>query len=130
MYWKGCDSLFGEEEIPTKTYRILHGRILGLVDGLEAMRQAVEKVMSTPRFQHEIYSESYGHDLEDLIGEEMALAEMEVERLISEALLVDDRILSIENFNITPGVDRSSLQVSFTVSTLFGNIAEGMEVEL
>ena len=94
------------------------------------MRQAVEKVLSTPRFQYEIYSESYGHDLEDLVGEEMALAEMEVERLISEALLVDDRILSIENFNITPGVDRSSLQVSFTVSTLFGNIAEGMEVEL
>ena len=119
-----------EEEIPTKTYRILHGRILGHVYGLEAMRQAVEKVLSTPRFQYEIYSESYGHDLEDLVGEEMALAEMEVERLISEALLVDDRILSIENFNITPGVDRSSLQVSFTVSTLFGDIAEGMEVEL
>lgn len=130
MYWKGCDGMFDEEEIPTKTYRILHGQILGYVDGLDAMRQAVEKVMSTPRFQYEIYSESYGHDLEDLVGGEMALAEMEVERLISEALLVDDRILSIENFIITPGVDRSSLQVSFTVSTLFGDIAEGMEVEL
>ena len=122
--------MFDEEEIPTKTYRILHGRILGYVDGLEAIRQAVGKVLSTLRFQHEIYSESYGHDLEDLVGEEMALAEMEVERLISEALLVDDRILSIENFNITPGVDRSSLQVSFIVSTLFGDIAEEMEVEL
>lgn len=122
--------MFDDEEVPTKTYRILHGRILGFVDGQDAMQQAIEKILSTPRFQYEIYTESYGHDLEDLVGEEMALAEMEVERLISEALLVDDRILSIENFNITPGVDRSSLQVSFTVSTLFGDIAEGMEVEL
>ena len=122
--------MFDDEEVATRTYRILHGRILGFVDGQEAMRQAIEKILSTPRFQYEIYSESYGHDLEDLVGEEMALAEMEVERLISEALLVDDRILSIENFNITPGVDRSSLQVSFIVSTLFGDIAEEMEVEL
>ncbi|WP_290491165.1 MULTISPECIES: DUF2634 domain-containing protein [unclassified Aerococcus] len=122
--------MFDDEEVPTRTYRILHGRILGFVDGQEAMRQAIEKILSTPRFQYEIYSESYGHDLEDMVGEEMALAEMEVERLISEALLVDDRILSIENFNITPGVDRSSLQVSFIVSTLFGDIAEEMEVEL
>lgn len=122
--------MFDDEEVPTRTYRILHGHILGFVVGQDAMQQAIEKILSTPRFQYEIYTESYGHDLEDLIGEEMALAEMEVERLISEALLVDDRILSIENFNITPGVDRSSLQVSFTVSTLFGDIAEGMEVEL
>lgn len=121
--------MFDDEEVPTRTYRILHGHILGFVDGQEAMQQAIEKILSTPRFQYEVYTESYGHDLEDLIGEEMALAEMEVERLISEALLIDDRILAVENFTISY-IDRSSLKVGFTVRTLFGDLQEEMEVAL
>lgn len=106
-------------DVPTRTYKVVNGRVTGFVEEQEAMRQAIEKVLSTERFNFEIYSDSYGADLNDLIGEHMDLAKAEVERLITEAIIVDDRVLSIENFTILEE-SKESLIVSFKVATVFG----------
>lgn len=118
-----------EAEVPTRTYKVINNRIVGRVDELEAMKQAIHKVLSTERFTYEIYSESYGHDLEDLIGQGMDLAKAEVERLVIEALEVDDRILSVANFNIIHSTS-DSLFVSFVVNTIFGDLEEEAEITL
>ena len=34
----------------SKTYLVLFGRIVSMIDGLEAMRQMIDKVRNTPRF--------------------------------------------------------------------------------
>ena len=57
-----------EVVLPSYTYQVKNGRIHGYIDGLEAMRQAVEKILLTERFEWVIYSSNYGVELERLIG--------------------------------------------------------------
>lgn len=118
-----------DEQIPSKTYKVVHNRIVGFTDDLDAVEQAVDKILQTERFQYEIYSESYGHDLIDLIGQDFDLAFSEIERLISEALVVDDRIDGIENLLLNK-TSKNTLVVTFTVATIFGSINKEMEVEV
>lgn len=117
------------EEVPTKTYKVVNGRIMGFVDDLEAMRQTVEKILSTERFDNLIYTDSYGTEYADLIGEQMDLVRSEVERVITEALVTDDRIVSIDDFTMLT-IDKTRLQVSFFVSTIFGEIKAEREVAI
>lgn len=116
-------------EVPTRTYKVVNGRVAGFIDGQDAMRQAIEKALLTERFVFDIYSDSYGVEYTDLIGEHIDLAKAEVERLITEAIIVDDRVLSIENFKIVEET-KTSLTVNFEVSTVFGTlfISEGVTI--
>lgn len=116
-------------EVPTRTYKVVNGRVAGFIDEQDAMRQAIEKVLLTERFAFDIYSDSYGVEYTDLIGEHIDLAKAEVERLITEAIIVDDRVLSIENFKIVEET-KTSLTVNFEVSTVFGTlfISEGVTI--
>lgn len=125
------EEIFNEEVIltPSKTYKVTNGRIIGFIDNLGAMSQFVDKTLSTPRFTHLIYTDSYGTELEDLIGENMDLAKAELERIITEALIVDERVSSINNFEIVE-VNRSSLLVKFVVTTVFGNVPVEKEVTI
>lgn len=113
-----------EEQQPTLTYKLdfEKGRASGRIDGLEAVRQAVFKVIQTDRFWHEIYTFDYGHELGSLIGGDVLYVQSEVSRMISEALLQDDRINSIEN--TTVNVVGDGLAVRFTVVSDFGSFEE------
>jgi phage baseplate assembly protein W len=79
-----------------------------LVDGIEAIRQWVRKAIVTPRNTFLIYDDQYGSDLEDLIAQNLPteLAKVEIQRLITEALIYDDRIASVSNFVVTKESDR------------------------
>ena len=80
-------------------------------------------------YKYEIYSESYGHDLIDLIGQDFDLAFSEIERLIVEALTADDRIDGIENLVLNK-TSKNTLVATFTVTTIFGSINKELEVEV
>lgn len=116
-----------EVQMPTRTYKISNGRVNGWIDDLEAMRQAVEKILLTERFEWVIYSDNYGIEIQDLIGNDFDLIKSEIERVVSEALLADERIESVDNFDLQQ-TDRSSLVFSFTVLTVFGEINMEQEV--
>lgn len=116
-----------EVQMPTRTYKISNGRVNGWIDDLEAMRQAVEKILLTERFEWVIYSDNYGIEIQDLIGNDFDLIKSEIERVVSEALLADERIESVDNFDLQQ-TDRSSLLFSFTVLTVFGEINMEQEV--
>ncbi|EAC8001230.1 DUF2634 domain-containing protein [Listeria monocytogenes] len=113
--------------LPSKTYKLVNGRVVGFIDDLDAVRQAVEKILRTERFEWIIYTESYGIELSDLIGEQIELVKAEVERLITESILIDDRVLSIEDFTIS-GEEKNTLWVSFNVVTMFGMLNFKKEV--
>lgn len=124
------DEILDEEliEIPSKTYKVSNGRIAGYVNELDAIRQAIEKMLTTERFAWNIYSEDYGSDVNDLIGEDFDLVNSELERLITEALAADERIVSIEDFTIIQTSSDSAV-ATFRVITVFGSLDIEQEVE-
>lgn len=103
----------------SRTYRldIENNRIAGMVDGIEAVRQAVFMVLSTERFAHFIYSGNYG-----MSGWSSAGFGLELERWVSEALLQDDRITGIEDFQSI--VNGDEVRAQFTVVSIFGSFEE------
>lgn len=109
---------------PSRTYALNFdtGEVGGIIDGESAIRQAIRKAIMTARFRYLIYGYEhlYGCELEDLIGQDLPieLLNAEVPRLISEALLVDDRIEDVYNFTIERKGD--GLYVSFFVDTMDG----------
>ena len=85
---------------PNETYRLLPEKIEGFVDELEALKQAIYKVLSTERYEYPIYGFSYGIAWKELIGAEQPFIRAEMKRMIEEALLEDDRILEVDEQGI------------------------------
>ena len=111
------------ERQPSKNYRMNLERntISGFCDGLESMKQVCYKILNTERYQHVIYPWNYGIELLDLLGKSVTYACSEIPRRIKEALLQDDRIIYVDNFNFDTTQKRTVL-VSFTVHTVFGDV--------
>ena len=63
------ETVLEAEEQPSLTYRLdlENGRIVGKVDGLTAVNQAIRKAIITPRFKCLIYDPQYGSEIEDAI---------------------------------------------------------------
>ena len=112
----------------TKTYFLDFdtNRIGGFISGKEAMKQAILKIINTKRYAFEIYDWSYGSETDELIGKDMKTAEVFAEVYIEDALLNDDRIEKIENFEIKKG--RNFIAVKFKVATVLGDIDIETEV--
>lgn len=120
-----------ETEMPSFDFKMntVTGRIGGTVENLEEIQQAIQLILSTERYEHSIYPESYGVETTDLIGQDTELVVPELEMRITEALLQDDRIEEVTNFDFdltTPGI----VAVSFTVNTTKGTLDEEMEVNV
>ena len=118
-------------ERPSKTYEmdLDTNIIIGYTDELEAMRQAVYKIIRTERYKYIIYSWDYGIELEDLFGMPISYCIPEIERRIVEALLQDTRILEVTNFEFeTP--KRGIIYVKFEVYTIFGKFNVDREVQI
>ncbi len=95
--------------------------IRGFVDELQAMEQVIYKILNTERYQYAIYSWNYGVELLDLFGKPTSYVCPEIERRITEALLQDNRITSVSNFNFEI-IDKKNIAVTFKVNTIFGDI--------
>lgn len=111
-------------EQPTKTYRmnLESNRVRGYVDGQEAMKQAIFKILQTERYQYIMYSWNYGIETLDLYGEPVSWVCPELERRISEALMCDSRIKSVDNFEFNIS-KKGVIHVTFIAHTVFGDVA-------
>ena len=124
---------FGEDfeigELPSKTHKMdmKDMTVRGYTDELEAMRQAVYKILMTERFRYIMYSENYGLETVDLYGREVSYVCPELERRIIEALTWDERIDSVDNFSFDTSV-KGVVHVFFTVHTVFGDFDAEREV--
>lgn len=103
-------------------------RIEGIVDGQAAVRQAVEIILNVERFRWQIYRPYSGMEWDGLIGQDPGYVGAELQRRVIDALTVDDRVTGISDYDYT--VDGSSLSAVFTVNTVYGSIAESVEVPL
>ncbi len=110
-------------ERPSRTYGIdlVNKRILGMVDGLEAIGQAVYKILGTERYAHMIYGWGYGAELEKFIGKDFDYIKSAIEGEIKEALYMDGRITKVNHFQIIRQEIDSCL-ISFVVETNMGEI--------
>lgn len=105
---------------PSKTYRMDLDRkiIVGYSNGLEAVKQAVYKILQTERYDWLIYSWNYGSELKTLFGRQITYAMSEAKRMIKEALLADDRITDVTGFEFER--NKEDLHVTFTVVSTEG----------
>lgn len=113
-----------EIQQPSRTWKLsfTNGRIEGMTDGVEAVRQAVFKALQTERFYYLIYNSDFGHELNSVIGKSGSYAESEIKRCIREALLQDDRINDVTNIEISIIGDQAT--VRFQVHSIYGVFQE------
>lgn len=125
------DKALDIKEQPSLTYKMqmADGQIRGYTDGLEAVRQAIYKIIMTERYQYIIYSWDHGVELQDLFGEPVTYVCPELERRISEALLWDDRIEDVDDFRFD-FPQKGIVHVSFTAHTIFGDVRAEREVDI
>lgn len=109
-------------EPTSRTYKLNIDRqtINGYTDELEAMKQAIYLILNIERYDYLIYSWNYGIELKDLFGQPTFYVMAELERRITEALMVDSRITAVDNFEITR--EGKKVHARFTVHTIFGDV--------
>ncbi|WP_181891680.1 DUF2634 domain-containing protein [Bacillus altitudinis] len=111
---------------PSTTYRIdfESGRLTNeKISGLDAIRQFVYMALRTERYSHAVYSHDVGCEVQEAVSDEESTdeyKEMEIPRLIEEALLVDERIESVQDFEITK--EGAAFKVVFDVVTDEGTL--------
>ena len=114
---------------PSKTWIIDRNtmQVACMNEGLEAVRQAVEIALNVERFRWTIYSANFGAELDDLVGQDEALITAEIPRLVDGALSMDDRVVQVDGYVFTR-TGPSSMHVSFTVHTVYGDLTEEMQI--
>jgi len=112
------------------TYQIkaADDRIKAYIDGIDAVRQAIYKILMTEKGKFQIYDENFGIQLSDLFGENIYYVESEIAVRIKNALLYDDRILRVFDFSFSYPKEKGVLSVRFFVSTVFGETDFDLEV--
>lgn len=109
-----------------KTYKIYEDKIQGSIDGIEALQQAIVKILSTEKYEYPIYSFDYGVEWKKLVGKNLDYVKIEFKRLVKEALLNDDRIEDVKNFVFENEGDE--LVCFFDVVSIYGEFPLKKEV--
>lgn len=117
-----------EEDETSRTFAIDNkkSRVEEYIDQTDAMKQAIEKILSTERYEYAIYSWDYGVEFADLFGMPQSFVKSEIKRRIEEALLQDDRIDKLEDFIIV--FVRNVAKVQFRALTIYGDLLIEKEV--
>lgn len=92
------------------------------VSGIKALKVWITKILHTQLNRYQIYAgTSYGANIEDLVigkGYSTAFIQSELRREIETALLQNEDIEYVLDFVLTR--DKDKLDISFTVSTVYG----------
>lgn len=116
------------ERAPSKTYKVDldKNKITGIIDGKEALEQAICFALLTQRYEYAIYPHSYGTDWSKVIGESFLKAMAAAKTAITDSLMCDDRINGIDNFEFEK--KERGMQIRFRVKSVFGDIYKEGEV--
>lgn len=102
-------------------------RIMGYVDNLEAIKQAVYHILMVERYSYIIYSDNYGVELNQYIGRGFDYLQNTIEETLRDALTYDLRITDVA-VNSIEKVDTDNALINFTVYSIYGNLQ--MEVNV
>ena len=91
-----------------------------LVEGNEALRIWIFKALATERFRYTAYDAAFGSEIETLPGKSLnnEIANSELKRFITEAIMVNPYIVELSNFQFTQSL--SGTTVSFDCETVYG----------
>lgn len=130
MYEDDLTQDFTIGTLPSRTFRMKRDTktIQGTVDEIKAVEQAVFLILNTERYAWLIHSWNYGVELQSLIGLDTQYCLVEIPRRISEALLQDDRITAVEDFEFQ--VNKRRVLTTFRVVSVFGEMCTEMEVDI
>lgn len=123
-------ALIEKKTIPSLTWKIHEERaeVRGTVDELEAMKQAVNKILQTERYRYAIYDWNYGIEMEELYGKNVTYVIPEMKKRIEDALLADDRVTAVTDFSFHQ--EKGSVTAEFMVHTIFGEIRAERMVDI
>ena len=95
-----------------------------LLSGNPALEVWIYKALKTERFEYLAYSWQYGIELKPFIGKVMGVQERysELRRVITECLMVNPYIRSIDSFSITPENRAELVRVRITLTTAYGEV--------
>ena len=95
-----------------------------LLTGNPALEVWIYKALKTERFEYFAYSWQYGIELKPFIGKVMGVQERysELRRVITECLMVNPYIRSIDSFSITPENRAELIRVHITLTTVYGEV--------
>ena len=121
---------FTFEALPSKTFKLNHNNltVTGTIDQIQAVEQAVFLILNVERYQWLIFSWNYGVELHNLIGKDPEYYLPEIERRVREALLQDDRITAVQDFQFE--INKKQVLTTFTVVSIFGEINVEKVVEI
>lgn len=98
------------------------GEIYEPETSLEVMAQDIRFALETDRYKYPIMGANFGATFDDLIGTDYNYIQSEIVRRIRDALSIDDRIVSVGDFEFKQGAE-SDIIVSCVVSTAIGDVA-------
>ena len=118
-----------KREYPTDTYLVDKetGTIKKIGNGLEAMKQAAEIILSVERYEHQIYSSNFGRELKKLVGKPPEYVTSMLKRRIREAFSMDSRFLSVDDF-VFEAIDFGLIKCSFNIKTVYGTVSKEVEI--
>ena len=102
---------------------VTESRFIGKVDDVNAMQQAIMKILSTERYENEIYSWNFGIETRDLYGMDVLFVMSEIKTRIGDAITADDRFESVDDF-VVEKVGKCIVHCTFTVTTTDGEKIE------
>lgn len=95
---------------------IMRGQSPAEVSDVGQLRMWIEKTVRTARFAHPIYSDAYGMDLVELVGNQVTPDRIgQYATALTDALTVHDRISGVTDFKFTADPSSDLLLVGFTV---------------
>lgn len=88
----------------------------------DALKVWIYKVLKTERWRYLAYDNCYGIELEQFIGKytNNQYSAAEIEQYITEALLINPYIKSVDD--ITATIDGDALSYSITLTTIYGSV--------
>lgn len=122
---------FEMKTLPSKSFYLTRpgDTVAGYVDNLEAMAQVVYLILSVERYEYLIHGWNYGVELNDLYGKPIPYCIPEIKRRVTEALLQDERITSVDDFEFET-VKKGVIHATFQVTTIFGVLPAEKEVNI
>ena len=102
---------------------VTESRFIGKVDDVNAMQQAIMKILSTERYENEIYSWNFGIETRDLYGMDVLFVMSEIKTRIGDAITADDRFESVDDF-VVEKFGKRIVHCTFTVTTTDGEKIE------
>ena len=117
------------EDISYKAYALdfENKTVGGIIDGKEALVQAVRMALITQRYKYPVFSHSYGTDYTEVFSEGYAKAMARLKNAIYDSLIYDERIKAVDNFVFDKKGNK--MLVSFRIVSVYGPMGHEIEVD-